>query len=113
MRQAPLDHATVKPIGNNDGVTGVAVQSRDPVRLANLGRSLSTLNHTRLVDLEYQVERGFAMYAESRNHTNELREETALQRRNGFIAGACLLALILFVGLIGRCRRWPPPCWPG
>ncbi|MDH4278946.1 MAG: intracellular growth attenuator family protein [Acidimicrobiia bacterium] len=102
VRQAPLDHATVKPVGNNDGVTAVAVQSSDPVRLANLGRSLSTLNHTRLVDLEYQVERGFAMYAESRNHTNELREETALQRRNGFIAGACLLALILFVGLIGQ-----------
>lgn len=100
VRQAPLDHATVKPIGNNDGVTQVALHSTDPVRLANLARSLSTLNHTRLVDLEYQVERGFAMYAESRKHTEELRKVTALQRRNGVIASACILALILFLGLI-------------
>lgn len=99
-RQAPLDHITVKPIGNNDGVTEVATHSTDPVRLANLARSLSTLNHTRLVDLEFQVERAFAMYAESRNHTRGLQEVTAVGRRNGLIAGACLLSLILFVGLI-------------
>ncbi len=101
-RQAPLDRTTVKPIGNNAGVTQVAVHSDDPVRLANLAQSLSTLNHTRLVDLEYQVERGFAMYAESVKHTRELREITALDRRNGLIVGAGLLALILFVGLIGQ-----------
>ncbi len=102
IRQAPLDHLTVKPIGNNGGVTEVAKNSSDPVRLANLAQSLSTLNHTRLVDLEYQLERAFAMYAESRKHTNKLRETTALHRRNGLIVGSCLLALILFVGLIGQ-----------
>ena len=101
-RQAPLDHATVKPIGNNDGVTEVAVHSDDPVRLANLAQSLSTLNHTRLVDLEFQAERGFAMYAASRRYTNELKEVTALQRRNGLMAGAGVLAVILFIGLIGQ-----------
>lgn len=102
IRQAPADHTTVKPIGNNAGVTEVAARSNDPVRLANLGRSLSTLNHTRLVDLEYQVERGFAMYAESRKHTDELRDTTAVQRRNGLIAGACALGAVLFIGLIGQ-----------
>ena len=99
-RQVPLDHVSVKPIGNNDGVTRVADHSTDPVRLANLARSLSTLNHTRLVDMEYQVERGFAMYAESRKYTKELRQKTAIQRRNGMIASASLLALVLFTGLI-------------
>ena len=101
-RQAPIDSVTVKPIGNNDGVTQVAMHADDPVRLANLAQSLSTLNHTRLVDLEYQVERGFAMYAESRKHTDELRETSSEQRRVGLMVGAGLLAVILFIGLIGQ-----------
>ncbi len=101
-RRAPLDHTTVKPIGNNDGVTEVAMHSDDPVRLANLARSLSTLNHTRLVDLEHQIERGFAMYAESLKYTTELSEETADQRKQGLITAAAVLGLVLFTGLIGQ-----------
>ncbi len=101
-RRRPRDTTTLKPIGNNDGVTQVAMHSDDPLRLANLAQSLSTLNHTRLVDLEHQVERGFAIYAQSRRYTDELIETTAEQRRQGLISGAAVLAIILFIGLIGQ-----------
>jgi hypothetical protein len=97
-----LDQSTsVRPVGNNDGIVSVAEGTIDPVRLANLAQSLSTLNHTRLVDLEGKLEVAHELYSQVATRLVELTGRTDEIRRYGVIAGVMCLVITLFLGLIG------------
>ncbi|MDH3293927.1 MAG: DUF4062 domain-containing protein [Acidimicrobiia bacterium] len=92
---------SVRAVGNNDGIVSVAEGDHDPVRLANLAQSLSTLNHTRLVELEGKVEVAYELHSQAKEHWQELARRTDEIRRFGLGTGVVCLLLVGFLGLIG------------